>query len=408
MEKQIAAFRFIPLVEWNAERPHATIKRAVQGRKAKGKRASLAVRMSKIRRRIREPSVKQALVKSMSLHDDPFKLLVALGLDQHPSIQSHIAHAKSTSKHLGNVKKGMQMCIGAVLYHTDPSSQMTKLAKAAKHNTKEVGKEQRRDAKHRSEQMPKRKNDLTKLLGQEWWPHVQQHLRPGQVFQVPSDDSFYLGLAQLSSFMDNVGENHVDAAIAANSSDDCDIVGELRPSGGVPVLEDSVFCKVIHPNPGKQKIFRRRGGAGSCLVKGDMLVNRVPVERVGDHLYVKSLGAPVHLSVAAHLMHRFAELRDARFTCWDVSKEIRYYLPEPELSTNLACEVLTQIVEQGAFNEDQAISVGSFAVGRVARFGVVSRARVRQVRQAFRVVHDPIRLVNFACPAAVDQPYIAL
>lgn len=83
LELEVASLRFVPLVEWDAERPHSILKRAVMGKASKGIRASLAVRMKEIRQALKDPTARARFVDVFNNHSDIFDVIAELGLSDH-------------------------------------------------------------------------------------------------------------------------------------------------------------------------------------------------------------------------------------------------------------------------------------------------------------------------------------
>ena len=192
LERSIAQFRFIPMVEWHAERPHSIMKRAMMGKRGYGKSASLALRIPEIRAAYRDPEQRKVLIDGMKLHNQPFDILAELGLDSHPTILA-CAHAGARAviggrgMHKGDIRKQHKARIAALLYHTDADSQLKKTIPAAKDNKQFHDRQTRKDDEHRRKQAQVHHPlaGLDRLLAQEWWGHLQRDLRSGMILELP-------------------------------------------------------------------------------------------------------------------------------------------------------------------------------------------------------------------------------
>ena len=91
LELEVAALCFVPLVEWDAERPHSIMKRAIMGRASKGVRASLAVRLSEIRDALSDPVARDRFTKVFDAHSDIFEIISEMGLAGHSVVTQAIS-----------------------------------------------------------------------------------------------------------------------------------------------------------------------------------------------------------------------------------------------------------------------------------------------------------------------------
>ena len=102
LELEVAALRFVPLVEWDAERPHSIMKRAVMGKASKGVRASLSVRLREIRDAMGDPLARERFVKVFDCHSDIFEIISELGLADHSVITQAIRPRAPPNHHPGS------------------------------------------------------------------------------------------------------------------------------------------------------------------------------------------------------------------------------------------------------------------------------------------------------------------
>ena len=80
LQREVAAFQFMPTVEWHAERPHATMKMATTGKNACGRAASLARRFLEIRDIACHREGRSMLEKTFRFQAAPFALASKLVL----------------------------------------------------------------------------------------------------------------------------------------------------------------------------------------------------------------------------------------------------------------------------------------------------------------------------------------
>ena len=123
LQREVAARRFILMVVWDAERPHAIMKKATTGKKSYGRAASLAIRLQKIRDIACHPEGRSMQEKTFRFHAAPFALAIEIGMDDHLTL---VKFAKMTAaserRELGSVNKQFQQVRDVVLYDTDPVS----------------------------------------------------------------------------------------------------------------------------------------------------------------------------------------------------------------------------------------------------------------------------------------------
>ena len=141
LEAEVAALRFVPLCEWEAERPHSVLKRAVMGKASKGVRASLAMRAPEIRDALVDKATHQFFQKVFDMHTDILDVLVELGVEERPTIccalESRKGQGKADAdagKRTDGVTQSCRKVLGALLYHLGPISQLTKFKQATAHN----------------------------------------------------------------------------------------------------------------------------------------------------------------------------------------------------------------------------------------------------------------------------------
>ena len=145
-------------------------------------------------------------------------------------------------------------------------------------------------------------------------------------------------------------------AMAASGDKDGEIVADasaLESLSGLRVQKG--FFKVIHSNPGAQKLLRRRAGAGQTLVKGDMILSHVGMVEQSSSNFTPTFAASSTLSVVTGMQGAFLDLRQHGAKAWDVQPGVYYWLPG--INGPEAQAALGDFVRSGAYNSDSAVLV---------------------------------------------------
>ena len=381
LELEVAALRFVPLCEWDAERPHSVLKRAVMGKASKGVRASLAMRDREIRCVLRDKVAYTFFQQVFDMHSDIYKLLVELGVTEHPTVLDAIRSRQAENarraslecterKEDERITQSFRKHLGALLYHLDPVSQLMKFSDATKFNEKCKRRTQDSDDKFRAKAM--RVATLSRLIADQWWQHLQAQLSPGQIVEIPDDVQIHM--QELQHFQNSLGHLTADVSMV-EEADEIDADVALANRNGEPLKQ--CFFRIVHANPGAQKLIRRRAGAGQTFNKGDMVLTTVGMREQDGARFVQVFGPSQScLSVARALPAVFDALRAHDAMLWDVEPQLHYCLSE----IPGASHILGDMVRCGAFKEESAMHVPrdddkSVALTAMQRCGYVVAVR---------------------------------
>eukprot|EP00974_Lingulodinium_polyedra_P132288 11221152-Lingulodinium_polyedra.AAC.1 len=159
----------------------------------------------------------------------------------------------------------------------------------------------------------------------------------------------YLGTVQAAG-------HQGQAMVAGDDDDEGELVADASALKGLsgPQVQKGFF-KVIHSNPGAQKLLRRRAGAGQTLAKGDIIFSHVGmIKHCGSH-FVPTFVSSSTLSVVTGMQGAFHDLRQHGAKAWDVEPAVCYWLPG--INGPEAEAALGDLVRSGAYNSEGAMLV---------------------------------------------------
>ena len=180
LARQIAAFRFIPLLERRAEQPHAKVKTKLAFTPAKGLRASLAVRTEEIFHLLRtQPEFEKDLTRHME-RARTVSVVETLGLSTHPYLVRCREQGLLQREHRAWHKHIVQ-----ALYRHDWQSAFCTHSGAREKHKKDRQAEDKVDKKLLQRDKPV-KLSLGVLLGRLWVGHVRATVDEGSELQLPA------------------------------------------------------------------------------------------------------------------------------------------------------------------------------------------------------------------------------
>ena len=186
LQREVAALRLVPMVEWHAERPHAIMKKATTGKKAYGRAASLGARLRESRDIACHPEGRSMLAETFRLHASPFVVAIEIGIDD----QSTLVKLATTTTAASERRN---------LWSRNNKLQQDPRRDALSHRHRQPVAEvlERREPKHgfsgasswRCLPTAKAPVGLGRLVAQKWWSHLQSQgcLKAGVVLDLPTD-----------------------------------------------------------------------------------------------------------------------------------------------------------------------------------------------------------------------------
>eukprot|EP00971_Amphidinium_carterae_P349792 6491228-Amphidinium_carterae.1 len=348
----ILPLRFIPLVEWHAERPHSIVKRATAGKPSMGKRASLALRLPAIRCLLEPGPKRDRLIRLVEDCRTPEQVMRCFKLDSNPATVQLLTQRgmQASMKHA----YGYVPVIARLLYELKPASISSKLASAERYQRRVVQQESTRDARLR-ETAALQRTTFHNLLSHCWFAEALQNevLRPGVVLELRPEHCKLLRIAPIQNF----GDFDDDRAT-------CDLSDDVMAADTSPVVQNigsSVCVKMVSATSFQQKLLKRKATSGHVLSKGDLVVLKAPAYNFDGegvlHVATSISGQTTgELCVVSNVLLAYSDLSEMAQSVriWTEAGRVQYWFPE--FTTLHQRQTLAWMLEHNASREVLEIS----------------------------------------------------
>lgn len=353
LEKAVAQFMFMPVVERYIEAGHAAIKKKTLGRQWKGRSAvviSMARRLPDLLSHIKKhPDMLHDIALCFARARRRRDLPALLHVESHPEVL-RILSTKPLNQHK------LEVCLKRILYRTDPAGMLLDVPRARQQN--EAAKRRRmkadRAALHQKHEPVTASTVILHAFLQHFEVVAQSDAKAVFTMPVPGDCPLVLhDVAGLMQPHRNSSQVPAPAQLDADAAEEDHALAPV--AHGVPQVRPGIFFKVAKAKPAAWHTVPVSAAAASKLGKLDMAISIHSGARVSDEVISVSV-EPANPRCPIAILRNFAglSLDNLRQSClrWKPAAAQHYSIPSftsSLITQGQAEDVLTSLVRSGAF-----------------------------------------------------------